>query len=173
LIQEFERNPDRYRTFTRVRSKFEDFMLSHRYFATQVVNSYGGGMRRVEAFLALFKTVLFGVQSGEGDRRILDAIGKEPGLKFLRGATPEETLSRKTFSSETKSAVFLRQALEGAPRCQICGARIHKKSISMDHAKRKQDGGDGSPDNAQLTHPYCNTGYKEHEHSKQSRQADQ
>jgi hypothetical protein len=31
----------------------------------------------------------------------------------------------------------------------------------MDHTVRKQDGGTDSPDNMQLTHPYCNSGYKE------------
>ena len=40
------------------------------------------------------------------------------------------------------------------------------KTISMDHAQRKQDGGTGSPDNAQLTHPYCNSGYKEQQVAK-------
>ena len=54
---------------------------------------------------------------------------------------------------------------------ELHGSRIHIlavmhgrqqfKSISMDHTVRKQDGGTDSPDNMQLTHPYCNSGYKE------------
>ncbi|WP_372726522.1 HNH endonuclease [Nostoc sp. C057] len=31
---------------------------------------------------------------------------------------------------------------------------------SIDHIKRKADGGLGTLENAQLTHPYCNTTYK-------------
>jgi hypothetical protein len=38
---------------------------------------------------------------------------------------------------------------------------VGSKSISFDHKDRKQDGGLGTPDNAQLTHHYCNGGYKE------------
>jgi hypothetical protein len=43
-----------------------------------------------------------------------------------------------------------------------CGhARIRAKTITLDHIDRKQDGGTGAPENAQLAHPYCNHGYKE------------
>jgi hypothetical protein len=31
-----------------------------------------------------------------------------------------------------------------------------------DHVIRKEDGGRGDSENAQPTHPFCNTGYKEH-----------
>ena len=57
--------------------------------------------------------------------------------------------------------VLFRVSLEGAVRCSICGARLHQKSITVDHVQRKQDGGTGSVDNAQLAHGYCNSGYKE------------
>lgn len=45
-------------------------------------------------------------------------------------------------------------------RCCICSAAIHFNSISIDHIVRKQDGGLGTVDNAQLSHPFCNTGVK-------------
>ena len=34
-------------------------------------------------------------------------------------------------------------------------------AISVDHVIRRQDGGDSVPGNAEVRHPYCNTGYKE------------
>ncbi|MBH8564682.1 HNH endonuclease [Nostoc sp. CENA67] len=43
---------------------------------------------------------------------------------------------------------------------KICGASLHINSISVDHIKRKVDGGLGTLDNAQLTHPFCNTTVK-------------
>ena len=36
----------------------------------------------------------------------------------------------------------------------------HRNAISVDHIERKQDGGKATIENAQLTHPYCNTGVK-------------
>ncbi len=37
---------------------------------------------------------------------------------------------------------------------------IVNNSISIDHKIRKEDGGLGNLDNAQLTHLYCNTTFK-------------
>ena len=82
-------------------------------------------------------------------------------LKFVKfNYSDENLITTKDFSSETKSAVFITEALENALRCKICEARIHTNSISFDHKVRKEDGGLGQADNAQLTHPYCNTAIK-------------
>jgi hypothetical protein len=66
----------------------------------------------------------------------------------------------KDFNTSQKSAVYMKSALQNAPTCKICNGFIHKNSISIDHIQRKQDGGLATLDNGQLTHPYCNTGYK-------------
>jgi len=55
---------------------------------------------------------------------------------------------------------FLREAIKTAPTCAICGGLLHTKSIQIDHKIRKQDGGTSTPENAQLSHPYCNSTYK-------------
>ncbi|WP_146004055.1 HNH endonuclease, partial [Fischerella thermalis] len=66
----------------------------------------------------------------------------------------------KKFSGETKTAAFIRDALPKVPRCKICGGYLHSHSISIDHIQRRADGGNATLDNAQLTHPYCNTTFK-------------
>lgn len=64
-------------------------------------------------------------------------------------------------SKETKSAVYLRDSLANAVKCTICGGLIEPSlSVSYDHDQRVRDGGVGSVENVNLTHPYCNTGYK-------------
>ena len=45
-------------------------------------------------------------------------------------------------------------------KCKICNGFIHKNSITIDHIERKEDGGKGNSDNGQLSHPYCNTTFK-------------
>ena len=79
-------------------------------------------------------------------------------------AERREPTRRGKFSSDDKSASFIQQALDSPVRCNICGARLHVKGINIDHRERKHDGGLASVDNAQPTHPYCNSGYKESEH---------
>ena len=76
-------------------------------------------------------------------------------------AISEHAISKgNKFPRETKTAAFIRDALSGVPRCKICGGSRHSHSISIDHIKRRADGGHATLDNAQLTHPYCNTTYK-------------
>lgn len=57
--------------------------------------------------------------------------------------------------------MFLRTAVDNANACSVCGGYLHVNAISFDHTVRQQDGGLGISGSAQLTHPYCNTGYKE------------
>jgi hypothetical protein len=65
------------------------------------------------------------------------------------------------FSDETKSMIFVRQAINAALRCPICcGLLDPSKSISYDDITPVSLGGTGDPANAQLAHPYCNTAVK-------------
>ena len=94
----------------------------------------------------------------------LKELIKTPEFKFLKIDNSEfeednEVTSNK-FSRARKSAVFIKDVIEKAPRCRICGGLIHKNSITIDHIERKEDGGLGVDDNGQITHPYCNTTYK-------------
>lgn len=59
-----------------------------------------------------------------------------------------------------KSETFISAALQSVVRCAICGGIVHVNSTSVDHILRKKEGGLGLASNGQITHPYCNTGYK-------------
>ena len=80
---------------------------------------------------------------------------------ILKDASLEkEEASSSTFSRAVKTATFIKEALKNTPKCAICGGLLHKSSISIDHINRKVEGGLGNSDNAQLTHPYCNSTIK-------------
>ncbi len=67
----------------------------------------------------------------------------------------------RDFSSEVKSAIFLKQALASALKCLICGGLLNPAlSASYDHIVAKNNGGLGAVENGQITHPFCNTGMK-------------
>jgi hypothetical protein len=80
-------------------------------------------------------------------------------LKIPKKADTGEIQS-KEFSRETKASAFIREALPNWPVCKICGGYLPCRFNSIDHITRKADGGLGTLKNAQLTHPYCNTTYK-------------
>jgi 5-methylcytosine-specific restriction endonuclease McrA len=56
--------------------------------------------------------------------------------------------------------VFIKEAIKNGLRCAICNGYIHKNAMTIDHIHRKEDGGKGNAENGQITHPYCNTTYK-------------
>jgi hypothetical protein len=160
FIQEIDER-DAFKKFTDGRQRFEEFLLAYRYFTNQIIGKYGSGTRSLDPLVALYRTILDCVIDNEPDSEIVKKLQAAPKLNFLKEMTEEDRTHNRNFSRDTKSMTFLRDALQKALRCKICNARIHKKSISIDHIVRKQDGGGGNPENAQLTHPYCNTGYKE------------
>ena len=141
-------------------------MLKYRHFTNLIARHLGSAQRGLQATLTMYRTMLDSITNGNTDEEIVDVLRLNQQLKFLAIITDEDRKYRRNFSTETKNAVFLREALEKELRCTICQARMHTKSISFDHVVRKRDGGGGSPENAQLTHPYCNTGYKESFHAK-------
>lgn len=78
----------------------------------------------------------------------------------VRELTAYSDSQSKDFDKNQKSEIFLNEALQNPPKCRICNGLMHKNSISIDHIQRKADGGLATLDNGQITHPYCNTTYK-------------
>lgn len=159
LVMEMERT-NGFRAFTSVRQKFEGFVLENKSFANQVTVKIGSGPKGFVPLKNLFRTVLDALQSGKSNDQILADLAASDAFRFL---IPDERLpvtTSKKFSRETKSAAFLKEALQNPIRCKICGGLLHFNSISVDHVIRKADGGLGVADNAQLAHPYCNTTVK-------------
>lgn len=89
--------------------------------------------------------------------QIAEILLKTDKFNYLTLLSENEQITSKDFSSERKSAVYIKDAIKSAPKCKICSGYIHRNSVSIDHITRKQDGGTGSVDNGQIAHPYCNT----------------
>jgi hypothetical protein len=113
-----------------------------RDFYLEVINKLSGGIDKKNAIAEI----------RAGDKRFAT-------LKISKKADTGEIQS-KEFSRETKASAFIRDAIPGCPVCKICGGYLPSRFNSIDHITRKADGGLGTLKNAQLTHPYCNTTYK-------------
>ncbi len=109
----------------------------------------------------MYEIILNETIAGKDFAAIIAVIMADPELSFIREITEDDRKYGRNFSRETSNAIYLREALAKEITCGICHARLHSKSITLDHKERKQDGGLGSPDNGQMAHPYCNHGYKE------------
>lgn len=159
LMLDFEKS-NRFREFTKVRGRFEEFLLSHKLLVNQVTVKYGSGAKGHARLKQLFAFLVDALVKGQTDEQMVAAMGESPDFSFLQPAEKESASVGKDFSSDAKSAVFLRDALKEPLRCGICGGLIHRNAISIDHVQRRADGGVGVADNGQLTHPYCNTTFK-------------
>jgi hypothetical protein len=162
LIVELERT-NKLPEFIKCRKELELFLMGNRALINQLIRKFGtknSGNRNLRKF---YDTVLGHLKSGVTHEGLADTLRAAPTYSYLQpGESPYDGTSKPTkFSKGSRSGIALKDLLKGAPRCSICGGVLPVQAMSVDHVKRRADGGLAVPDNAQLTHPYCNTGYKE------------
>ena len=151
---------DFFKKFTKIRKIFEEDLLDHKQLLTAIIQQIRSN-QRYEIISKLFDFMITKRLNDKNirvsDKEIAELCGVKG--KFFVG---EEKITGKQFSSETKSAVYLKEALDNALRCPVCEGYLDpRKSISYDHSKPRRDGGLGNEENLQLTHPYCNQSVKQ------------
>jgi hypothetical protein len=164
FVKELEAQ-SRLNDFIRVRRDFEDFFVANKNFINQVQRKFGSGAKSFDWIKSLYRTVLDALWEHVPSNDILALLRKDPRFSFLSQERAEIEEQGKQpgrqFDRATKSAAFLREALANPVRCAICTAMVHMNSIHVDHIERRREGGSGNLDNAQLSHPYCNSTYKQ------------
>lgn len=160
LVQDLEKS-DELTVFTQYRHDFEDLLVKHKHLINQVVRKFGAGQRSLTSVSRLFRHIFDGVRQGKNESEIIPKLAEEKTMAFLKPIVDFDKGTREDFTTERKSAAYLSEALKTAVRCGICKARLHRNSINYDHVLDKKHGGRGSEDNAALSHPYCNSTYKE------------
>lgn len=150
--------------FCASRKEFEQLLMTHKEAFTLIVKSQGSGSRSRPAIEAFLERALEGFRSGGSEAEVVQSVAQDSRFRFLLSPQPirgDGTSRRTSFSTNVKSAAFMTELQVSGIRCGICGGLIHRNSISADHVVRRADGGDNSGGNAQIVHPYCNSGYKE------------
>lgn len=148
-------NEDKLKLFTKNRAKFEDFIYKYDYVIDQI-NRNGRSSKKSASIIAeLYYNILNKVDCGDDENTILQFILEQfPNIKTADDST------KKLSHSKLKNAAYIAMAISNVLRCPICGGAIHTNSTSLDHITRKREGGEDIVSNTQITHPYCNTGFK-------------
>ncbi|MFG6467246.1 GmrSD restriction endonuclease domain-containing protein [Roseateles sp. BYS87W] len=148
--------------FVKVRKPFEAFLLEYDYLIQQINRKYRTAQASYPHISEFLEAVIDGMSSNSDSQAILGRILLLPEFGHLSLQRPANKRGQagKKFDSDAKSAVYLREVLKTAPVCKICDGYIHRNSISIDHVERRSAGGSSGAENGQLTHPYCNTGFK-------------
>ena len=156
---------NRKKDFTSVRRRFEEYLHANKLFVTLTISRLGSGARSLDRIANLYWSIFEGMHQGHLDDELFEAfIARDEFVHLKQSQVPPPTfdgkVSKRGASRESKSAAFIRTALENPVRCQICGGAIHSNSVTIDHIVRIEDGGDNQSDNLQPSHPYCNSGFK-------------
>ncbi len=152
--------------FTRVRKDFEQFLIDRKEAMSILIHKFGSGDRSLTWLYRYYELVLNGLWSGKTADEIQTDLTKNSDFTFLTvprpsGVRPESTRQKKAFNTDTKTATFFAASLPTGTRCAICGGLVHRNSMHFDHKVRVRDGGAADMTNAQVTHPYCDSTYKE------------
>lgn len=157
LVLDFEKTGN-FTAFIGVREEFETLLLENDHVIQQIVRKYRSAVGSYEAIKDFYLTCIQRLAEEKSRVHVIDEVSQLQRFAFLTKPTIEQPSAEDAdFSQAVKSRTFIKTALVGAPRCAICGGYVHTSSISIDHAKDKKFGGDASAENAQITHPYCNS----------------
>ncbi|MEH2050132.1 HNH endonuclease [Nostoc sp.] len=148
--------------FIQVRENFEECIIKYDYLIQQIYLKYKSVQKSYKDVSILFQKIVINLQAGKAIDILINEIISSNDFQYLtiRTITQENNSSVQDFNTNKKSEIYIKDALKNVPKCKICNGLIHRNSISIDHIQRKEDGGLASIDNGQITHPYCNTGYK-------------
>lgn len=148
--------------FIKAREKFEQVLINFDYMIQQIVRKYRGALNSYPYLKEFFLKIIDLLQEKNIEAAILE-ISQDSQFSYLlvdKSENQKNKTEDSNFSPGIKSQIFIKEAVKNALKCKICGGYIHKNSITIDHKKRKADGGNGTIENAQLSHPYCNTTFK-------------
>lgn len=151
--------------FCGIRPALEDYLWANKWAVSEIVHKNGSGNRSTPWLRRYFNFLIAEFTAGLDGDAIDQKIKEHTTWRFLSLKTPVFQLlgeaSTSKFSNTTKTATIWKAAYPGAPRCGVCSAIWHRNSIHFDHQTGKKDGGTANPANAQVTHPYCDSTYKD------------
>jgi hypothetical protein len=110
---------------------------------------------------AYYEHIMGELSQGKMIQEVKDSFAADKEWAFLANLRDPSSghgtaKSGNEFNRNTKSAIFI-QNIVNAAKCQLCGGYLHRNSQSTDHKQDKHSGGSPNIENAQITHPYCNS----------------
>ncbi len=147
--------------FTKARATLESIIWNYDYLIQQINRKYRSALNSYVHISAFLIDCIDFINKGNDEINTINALIKTK-YPYLTLENYDQSIDAdsRDFDTNKKSAVYIIDAIKSAPRCKICNGLIHRNAISIDHIERREDGGKASIDNGQITHPYCNTGFK-------------
>ncbi len=148
--------------FCKHRAYFEEFLINRASVVKHILGAYGGWKKSAPTVFEMYKDILDAFMQGKNEEEIEAMLTSNPKFGGLAELIELERNPGARPTREVKAAVRRRELLKSSMRCKICWARLPSTSISDDHTQKKQVGGKGSEENMEVSHHFCNHGFKEH-----------
>ena len=150
--------------FIKVRGKFEQFIYRYSFLVQQIIRKYRQSKKSYSHLKDYFFSIMMILNENPqySVEDVANKLKQEESFKFLQTeiVDNEEVAVKSNFSRGRRQQIKIQTFVATLPKCPICGGYLNNRSISVDHIKRKADGGTNSVNNGQITHLYCNTTYK-------------
>ncbi|MDE4913347.1 DUF262 domain-containing protein [Methylobacterium sp. 092160098-2] len=150
-------NGNFFRNFTSARKELEKFLVNNKSLIGILLQNMSKGSRvlRIKELLSFMIDEFSAGRAVSVEQAIIQAGGRG---RVIDVTTANDAIA---FSEETKSAIYIKQAILSAMKCPICDGLLDPtKSVSYDHIQRVREGGRGDISNGQMVHPYCNDAVK-------------
>ncbi|MFJ7353555.1 DUF262 domain-containing protein [Phyllobacterium sp. NPDC097923] len=150
---------DDFRKFSKVRSRFEEFILNNKG-VTEAISKLGSGARSRPRVTSLYRKIIEYLNEDKSQKEIAEELSKDSDFDFFvahQTVTDLFSSIESAFSRDVKGAAYLRDALPSAPRCPSCGGAMHRNGMQIGHKNARRDGGTGELANAMMQHPFCNS----------------
>ena len=148
---------DSFLVFTRHRAQFEDFLVNHKMFINQLTVKHGSMVKGFSQIRDYYQFILGQLQVGRSEKEIESDLAADEKYQTLVNERPTLSKKAKSFSQDAKNVKLMIDVLASAFVCNICGARIDKKAMHLDHVIEKSNGGVADIANSQWLHPYCDS----------------
>lgn len=158
LMLDFE-TKDYYSSFTKIRSQFESLLIEYEYLSQQIVRNRRSATNSYLVMKEFYQACIEQLIAGKSIKETVETIvaSNKFGQLILAPVAEEPNKAGGTFSKATKSKAFIKEALQSAIKCKVCGGYLHPNAMTIDHTVPKSAAGTNALDNAQITHPYCNS----------------
>jgi 5-methylcytosine-specific restriction endonuclease McrA len=148
---------DGFLEFTKHRAKFENFLVGHKMYINQLTVKHGSMAKGFLSVRDYYRFIFGRIQAGRNEQEIEAELAGDEKYQTLVKERPTKSKKAKAFSQDAKNVKLMNDVLEAAFVCNLCGARIDKKSMHLDHIVEKSSGGIADIDNSQWLHPYCDS----------------
>jgi hypothetical protein len=148
---------DGFLDFAKARASFESFLVNHKMFINQLTIRHGSMVKGYLPIRDYYQFVFDRIHAGFNEAQVERELAANEKYQMLVKERPTPSKKAKSFSQDAKNAKLLIDVLSNAFVCNLCGARIDKKSMHLDHEKDISLGGPADIDNSQWLHPYCDS----------------